>query len=165
MNARTHLTSAGVVAFQSFKLCLSAPIHTAGPTASCMPAEVSRLETLTAAGNDIPSGKVKAHMGVRGGITADAAAKAVVTQKILDADPDNEICNLSTQELRDAQIDIACQISNNAHEHHEWPVHPMPEGTMKADDNLREMVESEGMLVDGTWPDGNRESANRSGPR
>ena len=48
---------------------------------------VSRLETLPAAGNDIHLGKVKAHMGVRGNIMADAAAKAVVTQKILDPDP------------------------------------------------------------------------------
>ena len=43
---------------------------------------VARLETLTAAGNDIHLGKVKAHMGVRGNIMADAAAKAMVTQKI-----------------------------------------------------------------------------------
>ena len=46
---------------------------------------VNRLKDLTDAGHHIHLGKVKAHMGVRGNILADAAAKAVVTQMNPDA--------------------------------------------------------------------------------
>ncbi len=90
---------------------------------------VNRLKDLTEAGHRIHLGKVKAHMGVRGNILADAAAKEVMTQKILDADPDNMVNSFSTQELRDAHIDIVCQVNSNAHEHDEWPVHPIPAAT------------------------------------
>ncbi len=41
---------------------------------------VNRLKNLTDAGHHIHFGKVKAHMGVRGNILADAAAEAVVMQ-------------------------------------------------------------------------------------
>ena len=96
-------------------------------------------------------------MGVRGNILADAAAKAVVTQKILDQ-MDNMVNSFSTQELRDAQIDILCQVNSNAHEHDEWPVHPIPicQGT---DD--RHLEEIEKMLIDGTWPDGDERRADQ----
>ena len=40
---------------------------------------VNRLKDLTDTGHHIRLGKVKAHMGVRGNVLADAAAKAVVT--------------------------------------------------------------------------------------
>ncbi len=58
---------------------------------------VNRLTDLTDAGHHIHLGKVKAHMGVRGNILADAAAKAVVTQKILDSDPDNMLNSLDSR--------------------------------------------------------------------
>ncbi len=50
---------------------------------------VTRLKDLTDAGRHIHLSKVKAHMKVRGNILADSVAKAVVTQKILDANPQN----------------------------------------------------------------------------
>ncbi len=81
------------------------------------------LKGLTDAGHHVHLGKVKAYMGVRGNIPADAAAKALVTQKILDADSYNMVKGISTQELRDAQNDTVCQVDSNAHEHDEWPVH------------------------------------------
>ncbi len=119
---------------------------------------VSCLKNLTDAGHHVHLGKVKAHMGVRGNILADAAAKAVVTQKNLDADPDNMVGSSSTQELRDAQIDIVCQVNSNAHEHDEWPVHPIPicQGT---DD--RHLEEMEKLLIEGTWPDGDERRADQ----
>ncbi len=42
---------------------------------------VSRLKDLTDVGHHVHLGKVKARMGVRGNILADAAGKAVVMQK------------------------------------------------------------------------------------
>ncbi len=118
---------------------------------------VNRLKDLTDAGHHLHLGKVKAHMGVHGNILADAAARAVVTQKILDQ-MDNMVNSFSTQELRDAQIDILCQVNSNAHEHDEWPVHPIPicQGT---DD--RHLEEMENMLIEGTWPDGDERRADQ----
>ena len=49
---------------------------------------VANLKALTEAGHHVHLGKVKAHAGVAGNILADAAAKMVVTQKIIDADGD-----------------------------------------------------------------------------
>ena len=70
-------------------------------------------------------GKVKAHAGVEGNILADAAAKQVVTLKTIDAGGDlNDIPN---EHLAAAGIDTTCNVSKNAHEHHEWPLHPIPE--------------------------------------
>ncbi len=123
---------------------------------------VTRLKDLTDAGHHIHLGKVKAHMGVRGKKLADAAAKAVVTQKILDADPDNMVNSFSTQELREAQIDKVCQVNNNAHEHDEWPVHPIPT-CQRADDRYLEDMEK--MLIEGTWPDGDVRRANQGKQR
>ncbi len=120
---------------------------------------VNRLKDLTDAGHHIHLGKVKAHMGVRGNILADAAAKAVVTQKILDADPDNMVNSFSTQELTDAQIDTVCQVNSNAHEHDEWPVHPIPICQRTDDRHLEEM---EKLLIEGTWPDGDERRADQS---
>ncbi len=77
---------------------------------------VNRLKDLTDAGHHIHYSKVKAQMGIRGNILADAAATAAVTQKVLDADPDNMVNSLLTQELlRDTQIDTVCQVNSNAH--------------------------------------------------
>ena len=41
--------------------------------------------------------------------------------------------------------------SNNAHEHHEWPVYPIPkhEGM-----DMKALLEMEVLLQEGTWPDG-----------
>ena len=58
---------------------------------------------------------------VEGNILADAAAKNVVTQKIIDAGGDlNAIPN---EALEAAGIDSTCNVSNNAREHHDWPVY------------------------------------------
>ena len=46
---------------------------------------LSNLKALTGAGHHVHLGKVKAYAGVEGNILADAAAKQVVTQKIIDA--------------------------------------------------------------------------------
>ncbi len=116
---------------------------------------VNRLKDLTDAGHCIHLGKVKAHMGVCGNILADAAAKAVVTQYILDADPDNMVNRFSTPELRDAQMDTVCQVNSNAHE---WLVHPIP--TCQGTDD-RHLEEMEKMLTEGTWPDGDNERAEK----
>ena len=89
-------------------------------------------------------------MGVRDIILADAAAQAVVTQKILDADPDNMVNSVSIQELREAQINTVCSVNSNAHEDDEWPVHPIPT-CQRADDSYLEDMEK--MLIEGTWPD------------
>ncbi len=59
---------------------------------------MNRLKDLIDAGHRVHLGKMKAHMGVRGNILADAAAKAVVTQKILDADLDNLVKSFSRVE-------------------------------------------------------------------
>ena len=75
---------------------------------------MANLKALTEAGH---LGKVKAHAGVAGNILADAAAKLVVTRKIIDADGDlNDIPN---EDLAEAGIDSTCNVSNHAHEHHE----------------------------------------------
>ena len=67
---------------------------------------------------------MKAHAGVEGNILADAAAKQVVTQKCNDAGGDlNDIPN---EDLAAAGIDCTCNVSNHAHEHHEWPMYPIP---------------------------------------
>ncbi len=111
------------------------------------------------AGQHIQVGKVKAHMGVRGStvVLADAVAKAVFTQKILNVDPDNMANRFSIQEL--GQVDqLMTQFAKStglldAHEHDEWPVHPIPTLTCQgADDRHQENVEK--MLIEGTWPDG-----------
>ncbi len=57
---------------------------------------VTCLKDLTDSGHHNHLGEVKAHMGVRGTILADAAAKAVVTKKILDADLDIVLAKSST---------------------------------------------------------------------
>ena len=55
---------------------------------------MANLKALTEAGHNVNLGNVKTHAGVAGNILADAAAKMVVTQKIIDADGDlNDISN------------------------------------------------------------------------
>lgn len=95
---------------------------------------------------------MKAHTGVEGNIIADAAAKSVVTQKIIDAGGNPNL--IPDEDLEAAGIDDACEISNNAHEHHEWPVHPIPEQEGMDEKALLEM---QGLLKEGTWPDGLRQ--------
>ena len=64
--------------------------------------------------------RVKAHMDLCGKKMADAAAKAM--NLMLDPDKDTDFCKPSAQELRDAKIDTAYQISIHAHEHYAWLV-------------------------------------------
>ena len=113
---------------------------------------VANLKALTEAGHHVHLGilgKVKAHAGVEENILADAAAKQVVTQKIIDADGDlNDIPN---EDLAAAGIDSTCNVSNNAHEHHEWPLYPIPEHEGM---DMKALLEMEVLLQDGTWPDG-----------
>ena len=113
---------------------------------------MSRLKTLTEHGHRIHLGKVKAHTGVEGNIIADAAAKSVVTQKIIDAGGNLNL--IPDEDLEAAGIDDACEISNNAHEHHEWPVRPIP-GQEGMDEKA--LLEMQGLLKEGTWPDGLRQ--------
>ena len=77
---------------------------------------VANLKALTEAGHHVHLGKVKAHAGVEGNIPT---AKQVVTQKIIDVD--GNLNDSSNVDLAAAGIDSACNVSNNAHEHHEWP--------------------------------------------
>ena len=43
-----------------------------------------------------------------------------MTQKIIDADVD--LNGIPDEDLAAAGIDSSCNVSNNAHEHHEWPL-------------------------------------------
>lgn len=53
--------------------------------------------------------------------------------------------------LRAASIGDALQIINNAHEHHEWLVHPVPE---QVGMDKRALLEIDGLLKQRRWPDG-----------
>ena len=110
---------------------------------------VSHLKSLTSEGHHVHLGKVKAHLGVRGNITADIAAKSVVIQKIIDAE--GNLNAFTEEELGNAGIDDSCNISNNAHEHHQWPTYPIPEQEGVDQKALQEWEE---LLKEGTWPDG-----------
>ena len=110
---------------------------------------VCNLKSLTREGHHVHLGKVKAHSGVRGNIQADLAAKSVVIQKIIDAE--GNLNAFTEEELGNAGIDDSCNISNNAHEHHEWPVYPIPEQEGVDEKALQEWEE---LLKEGTWPDG-----------
>ena len=110
---------------------------------------MANLKALTEAGDHVHLGKVKAHAGVQGNILADAAAKKIVTQKIIDAGGDlNDIPN---EDLIEAAIDSIRYVSNNAHEHHEWPLYPIPKHDGVDEKALLEM---EVLLQVGTWPEG-----------
>ena len=87
---------------------------------------VANLKALIEAGHHVHLGKVKAHAcaGVEGYIVADAAAKQVVTQKIIDAG--GNLNDIPNEDLTTAGIDSTCNV-NNAHEHHEWPLYLIPE--------------------------------------
>ena len=126
---------------------------------------VANLKALTEAGHHVHLGKVKTHAGLEGNILAAAAAKQFVTQKIIDAGGDlNDIPN---EDLAAAGIDSTCNVSNNAHEHHEWPLYPIPEHEGMDMKVLLKIAEV--LLQDGTWPDGfspeERENLARLAPR
>ena len=110
---------------------------------------VANLKALTEAGHHVHLGKVKAHAGIQNNILADAAAKQVVTQKIIDAGGD--LNDSPDEDLAAAGIDSTCHVSINAHEHHEWPLYPIPEH--KGVD-MKALLEMEVLLQDGPWPDG-----------
>ena len=71
---------------------------------------VANLKALTEAGHHVHLGKVKAHVGVEGNSLADAAAKQVVTQKIIDAGGD--LNDSPDEDLAAAGIDSTCNVSN-----------------------------------------------------
>ena len=81
---------------------------------------VANLKALTEAGHHVHLGKP-----MQGNILADVAAKQVVTQKIIDAGGD--LNDTPNEYLIEAGIDSTCNVSNNAHGHHEWPLYPIPE--------------------------------------
>ena len=125
------------------------------------------MKALTEAGHHVHLGKVKAHAVVAGNILADAAAKMVVTQKTIDViDADGDLNDIPNEDLAEAGIDSTCNVSSNAHEHHEWPVYPIPkhEGV-----DMKALLEMEVLLQEGTWPDGftpeERENLARLAPR
>ena len=119
---------------------------------------VKRLKELTKYGHHIHLGKVKAHMGVRGNIKADRAAKAVVHKKMLAGGGKNDVAE---DDLAEADIDVTSSVKNTAHELHQWPVGPMPEQEVT---NAKHLQEMEDMLVEGTWPDGNTGHSHGDGP-
>ena len=82
---------------------------------------VAKPKALTEAGYHVHLGKVQAHAGVEGNILA--AAKQVVTQKIIDAG--GNLNDIPNEDLAAASIDSTCNVSNNAHEHHQWPLFPI----------------------------------------
>ena len=86
---------------------------------------LSNLKALTGAGHHVHLGKVKAYAGVEGNILADAAAKQVVTQKIIDAG--STLNELPNEDLEAAGIASTCNVGKKAHEHHEWPLFPISE--------------------------------------
>ena len=91
---------------------------------------VSRRKILTEGGHRIRLGKVVAHTGV-------------VSHKHIDARGNFNL--IPDEGLEAAGIDDACKISTNAHEHHEWPVHPIPkqEGM-----DVKALLEMQGLLKD-----------------
>ena len=105
---------------------------------------VTRIKELTKGSHLVHPGKVKAHMGVEGNIKADLAAKKVVTQKSIDSGADRN--DVSERDLDEAGIDSTCSVSSNAHEGHEWPMHPAP-GSI--DSNEKYLSEVEKMLQGG----------------
>ena len=110
---------------------------------------VANLKALTEARHQVHLGKVKAHAGVEGNILANAAAKQFVTQNIIDADGDSN--DIPNEDLAAARNDSICNVSNNAHEHHEWPLYPIPEHEGM---DMKALLEMEVLLQDGIWPDG-----------
>ena len=73
----------------------------------------------------------------------------MVIQKIIDAE--GNLNAFTEEELGNAGIDDSCNVSNNAHEHHEWPTYPIPEQEGVDGKALQEWEE---LLKEGTWPDG-----------
>ena len=114
---------------------------------------VANMKALTEAGHHVHLAKVKAHAGictlVQGNVLADAAANKVVTQKIIDTGCD--LKDIPNEDLIEAGIDSTCNVSNIAHEYHEWPLYPVPEHEGMDEKALLEM---EVLLQEGTWPDG-----------
>ena len=104
-----------------------------------------------------PSGHPKAawRQKLRDVCLNHAWLKPVALPIFFDADGAS---TLPTQKLQTAQIDAACKINNNAHEHHEWPICPMPEHQLLEVEQLQEM---ETELVEGTWQDGNAKEDSR----
>ena len=119
---------------------------------------VKHLQELTKQGHHIYLGKVKAHMGVRGNIKADKAAKDVVHRKMLEGGGKNDVAE---EDLATAEIDVTSAVKNTAHELHQWPIGPMPEQEVTDAKHLQEM---EDMLVEGTWPDGDIAHSHEDGP-
>ena len=71
-----------------------------------------------------------------------------MTQKIIDAGGDlNDIPN---EDPATDGIDSTCNVSNNAREHHEWPLYPIPEHEGV---DIKSLLEMEVLLQDGKWPD------------
>ena len=84
---------------------------------------------------------------LEGNIKADLAAKKVVSQKIIDSGVDRN--DVSERDLDEAVIDSS--VSSNAHEDHEWPVHPALGSTEWFEKYLSEV---EKMLQAGHWLNG-----------
>ena len=138
------------VTLQSFQMAIKQPATTWLCTHEPLLKDImANLKVLTEAGHHVHLDKVKAHAGVAGNILADAAAKIVVTQKIIDAD--GNLNDIPNEDLAEAGIESTCNVSNNAHEHHEWPVYPIPEHEGV---DMKALLEMRVLLQEGTWPDG-----------
>ena len=103
----------------------------------------------TEAGHHAHLGEVEAHAGVNGNILADVAAKKVVTQRIIDAG--GILNDIPNADLAAAGIDSTCDASSNAHEQHEWLVHPFSEHEGVDE---KEPLKMEDLPKDGRCPEG-----------
>ena len=87
-----------------------------------------------------------------------------MTQKIIDAY--GNLNDIPNEDLAAAGIDSFCNVSNNAHEHHEWPLYPIPEHQGV---DMNALLEMEVLLQDRKWPDGfspeERENLARLAPK
>ena len=70
-------------------------------------------------------------------------------QIIIDAE--GNLNAFTEEELGNASIDDSCNVSNNAHEHHEWPTYPVQEQEGVGGKALQQWEE---LPKEGTWPDG-----------
>ena len=73
---------------------------------------VANLKALTEAGHHVRLGEVEARAGVEGNALAGAAAKQIVTQKIIVAGGD--LNDNPNEDLAVAGIGSTCNVSNNA---------------------------------------------------
>ena len=125
---------------------------------------VTILKALTEARHHVHLGEVKAQAGVKETFLPMLPPSRVVTQRSIDAG--GNLNDIPNEDLEVARIDSTCNVSNNVHEHQEWPSYPIPEH--KGVDE-KEFSAMEVLLEEGTGPDGcspeERENRARVAPK